>query len=206
MKATFYSEAIAALEDLGGQAHINEIFEKIVERNNLDFSKARTPKQTLQKTLQINRSDHPKSQSNTFYSIYGVDARKGYWGLVKFQNLDNNFPDEVTDDETIIEGAKKAVIVNKYERDASARAICIEKYGAKCCACGFDFGEVYGKDFVGKIHIHHIVPISSIGHDYRLNPKTDLIPLCPNCHFIAHLKGKNEAFTVEEIKGFLNKT
>lgn len=206
MKPTFYSEAIAALEDLGGQAHINEIFERIVERNNLDFSKARTPKQTLQKTLQINRLDHPKSQSNTFYSIYGVDARKGYWGLVKFQNSDNDYPDEVTDDETIIEGAKVAVTVNKYERDAHTRVICIEKYGAKCCACGFDFGEVYGKDFIGKIHIHHIVPISSIGHDYKLNPKTDLIPLCPNCHFIAHLKGKNEAFTVEEIKKFLNKT
>lgn len=204
MKHTFLSEAIAALEDLGGEAHISQIYNRIIERNNLDFSNAKTPKQTLQKTLQVNRIDHPNSMSNTFYSIYGVDARKGYWGLVNHQQKANLFPDEIDDSVFVDEGAKKTVFVNKYERNSSARIDCIEKYGAKCYICGFDFGEKYGKGFIGKIHVHHIVPISSIGHNYRLNPKTDLIPICPNCHFVIHLKGKNEVYTVEELKAIIN--
>lgn len=87
MKHTYLSEAIAALEDLGGQAHISEIFNKIAERNNLDFSHAKTPKQTLQKTLQINRADHPKSESNTFYSIYGLKLVKVFGGLLIMRSL-----------------------------------------------------------------------------------------------------------------------
>lgn len=45
--------------------------------------------------------------------------------------------------------------------------------------------------------------MSSIGHEYKLNPTTDLVPICPNCHYVAHLKGKNEAYSVEEIKALI---
>ncbi len=204
MKHTYLSETIAALEDLGGKAHFNQIYNRILERNNLDFSNAQTPDATIRRTLQVNRADHPNSQSNTFYSVYGVDARKGYWGLVKYQQDTNMFPNEIDADLFIEEGAKKTVVVNKYERNQSARIACIEKYGAKCYICGFDFGEKYGSNFMGKIHVHHIVPISSIGHSYKLNPKTDLIPICPNCHFVIHMKGKNEAYSVEELKSMIN--
>lgn len=203
---TFLSEAIIVLEELGGQAHFNEIYKKVISRGNLDFSKAKTPDATLRRTLQINRADHPKSESNTFYSIYGVDARKGYWGLVKFAVEEQYSPDEISSDLPIIEGARKSIIVNKYERDPKARIACIEHFGAVCMVCGFDFSKVYGDKFTGKIHVHHIVPISTIGEEYQLNPIIDLVPLCPNCHYIAHLKGNKEVYSIEELQGMLKPT
>ena len=45
---------------------------------------------------------------------------------------------------SIIEGAKKQITVNKYERDPNARRICIEEFGAICQACDFDFQKTYG--------------------------------------------------------------
>ncbi|MFC1460592.1 HNH endonuclease [Microvirga arabica] len=41
-----------------------------------------------------------------------------------------------------------------------------------------------GQDF---IHIHHKRPLSLAGGPTLIDPKTDLAPLCPNCHAIVHL-------------------
>lgn len=110
---------------------------------------------------------------------------------------------------TIVEGAKKQIVVNAYERSSHARIACINHYRKKndgrlrCEICGFDFGKVYGDEFEEKIHIHHLVEVSSIGSEYEVNPIKDLIPICPNCHMIAH--GKKPAYTPEEIKEMLKK-
>ncbi|PKG44170.1 HNH endonuclease [Psychroflexus sp. MES1-P1E] len=74
--------------------------------------------------------------------------------------------------------------VNSYERDKDARKRCIDHFGAKCNVCGLDFQEKYGEIGAGFIHVHHKVEISTIGKEYSVNPKTDLIPVCPNCHSI----------------------
>ncbi len=47
-------------------------------------------------------------------------------------------------DGTVLEGATKQVSVNKYERDNTARRICIAAHGTDCAVCGVDFGAVYG--------------------------------------------------------------
>ncbi|WP_240349651.1 HNH endonuclease [Pseudomonas putida] len=65
-------------------------------------------------------------------------------------------------------------------------------------ACKFDFGSVYGEVAKGLIHVHHIIPLSSIGSEYELNPITDLIPLCPNCHAVVH-RGA-EVMSIEKLK------
>lgn len=116
--------------------------------------------------------------------------------LVNKDEAPNEF--EVIDGEKIIEGAKKQIIVNAYERSSEARRKCIEHYGSKCVICGFDAGEIYGEEFKGKIHIHHIKPLSEIKDEYVVHPINDLIPVCPNCHMILHSKG--EAYTPDEIK------
>lgn len=109
------------------------------------------------------------------------------------------FPDEINENDTkIIEGAKKQVTVNIYERDPRARAKCIEKYGYICSVCKFDFKIKYGdigKDF---IHVHHLKQLSEIKEAYEINPIKDLRPVCPNCHAMLHKK--NPAYTIEEIK------
>jgi 5-methylcytosine-specific restriction protein A len=59
-----------------------------------------------------------------------------------------NFSGELADDSGFVEGAKKQVLVNAYERDAKARAACLAKYGFRCAVCSMSFAERYGE--IGK--------------------------------------------------------
>lgn len=85
-----------------------------------------------------------------------------------------------------IEGARKEIITNRYERSPQARARCIAYHGTACKVCGFDFGIAYGEAFSGLIEVHHIVPLSTINAQYQVNPVHDLIPVCSNCHMAIH--------------------
>ena len=105
---------------------------------------------------------------------------------------------DISDDGRLVEGGARRVTVNAYERNPKARERCIEKHGAHCHVCGFDFGEVYGDIGDGFIHVHHLTPISQIGADYRINPEEDLRPVCPNCHAMLHTN--NPPLTVEELR------
>lgn len=102
--------------------------------------------------------------------------------------------------EDAYEGAKKQVLVNKYERSEEARKKCIEYHGCKCAVCGMDFGEVYGEIGEGFIHVHHRVPLSEIDKEYKVNYKKDLIPVCPNCHAMLHRTNDGKTMTVEELQ------
>jgi 5-methylcytosine-specific restriction protein A len=57
---------------------------------------------------------------------------------------------------------------------------------ALSCICGFDFEARYGEFGKGFIQVHHIVPVSEIGERYVVDPKSDLVPVCPNCHAMIH--------------------
>lgn len=84
------------------------------------------------------------------------------------------------------EGAKSRIEVNRYERNPLNRQACLGAYGPTCQVCSFNFGSVYGELGQGYIHVHHIVPVSQMPASYRVNPLTDLIPVCPNCHAMLH--------------------
>lgn len=71
----------------------------------------------------------------------------------------------------------------------------------KCEICGFDFGEVCGKELERRIHIHHIKEISMIGTEYVIDATKDLIPICPNCHLVTH--SRKPALEPEAIRGVL---
>lgn len=105
--------------------------------------------------------------------------------LSVFESEENVY-DEFENDEGYFEGALKKVYVNHYERDREARNKCIEAHGCKCCVCGMDFENMYGELGKGFIHVHHIVPISMIGKEYKIDPIKDLVPVCPNCHAMLH--------------------
>lgn len=81
-----------------------------------------------------------------------------------FESPQNDY-DEIEENEGYFEGALKRVYVNKYERDKDARMKCIEAHGYKCSVCGMDFEKMYGELGKGFIHVHHIVPISTIGEE-----------------------------------------
>lgn len=100
----------------------------------------------------------------------------------------------------IWEGALLSVLVNKYERNILARRACLTKHGYSCSVCGMNFEEKYGEIGRNFIHVHHIVPISTIGQEYQIDPEKDLVPVCPNCHAMLH-KGQNgNVLTVQELK------
>ena len=115
--------------------------------------------------------------------------------------LCNLLPEEVNTPQQYYEGASKEVSVNAYERSAEARAKCIEYHGYKCTVCSFDFEHFYGDIGKNYIHVHHIVPLSEIRKEYKLNPITDLIPVCPNCHAIIHRT--RPALSIEQLKNHL---
>lgn len=96
------------------------------------------------------------------------------------------------------EGASYTVKTTRYERSSLNRAACIEIYGTTCKVCSMDFEESYGEIGKGYIHVHHKIPLSEIDDSYTVNPKEDLIPVCPNCHAMLHKR--TPPFTVQELK------
>jgi 5-methylcytosine-specific restriction enzyme A len=95
-------------------------------------------------------------------------------------------PDEIDPSAPVIEGAKRSVTVNVYERDPAARMRCIRRWGSNCIVCGFDFKAEYGELGEGYIHVHHLKPLGEIGEEYELDPENDLRPVCCNCHAMLH--------------------
>ena len=98
----------------------------------------------------------------------------------------------------------KECTVKQYERNQTARNICLRLKGTRCAICDFSFAETYGKDFENTIEIHHIKPISEQSGKYKVAPKTDLIPLCPNCHTAIHKKINGRELSVAELKEVFN--
>ena len=117
-------------------------------------------------------------------------------------DLIGSYPDSDETEEAIFEGAVTRVTVNSYERNPRARQECIDYYGGyKCQICGMDFGKTYGSYASKFIHVHHLKPISEIGEKYMVIPEKDLIPVCPNCHAMLHLKHEDGSrSSVQELK------
>lgn len=125
-----------------------------------------------------------------------------YFQLINSNTIEPIYPDEVDTETEYSEGKVKKVLVNSYERNPIARKKCIEHFGLNCQVCEFNFKKTFGdlgKDF---IHVHHKIDISTVGNEYSVNPLTDLIPVCPNCHSMLHKK--KPAYTVDELKEIMN--
>ena len=61
-----------------------------------------------------------------------------------------------------------------------------------------DFEETYGSEFAGLIHVHHLNPVGRQIGVMEIDPRTDLRPVCPNCHAAIHYGGANRP--IEEMK------
>ncbi|HBL16386.1 MAG TPA: hypothetical protein DD417_06415 [Elusimicrobia bacterium] len=89
-----------------------------------------------------------------------------------------------------------------YERSRRNRAESIRFHGTKCKACLFDFNKTYGpthaKDY---IEVHHVLAVSEQA-DREIDPCVDLVPLCSNCHSMAH-REHGRVLSVEELLALL---
>ena len=113
--------------------------------------------------------------------------------------IDSIPSDEPTPSPLRKEGAVKYSEFRTYERDPKIRTEAIRLHGLRCQACGFDFGEMYGAYGEGFIEIHHLHPLFEIGESHEVNPLTDLVPICSNCHRMIH-RWKDRMLSVEELR------
>jgi hypothetical protein len=107
------------------------------------------------------------------------------------------------DEETFPEGSSRQMTVNRYERDPKARKKCLAYWGFNCIVCGFSFEERYGPLGHEYIHVHHLRELSTVPPGYQVNPKKDLVPICPNCHAMIHRE--SPAVTPDELKQRIQK-
>lgn len=128
-------------------------------------------------------------------------TKYGYFVPAGQSRLRTGMLAEQVDGETYPEGAVQPITVNRYERSEKARAACVDHYGSKCYVCGFDFSAVYGPDFFGFIHVHHLCELSAIGEEYQVDPIADLRPVCPNCHAVIH--SRTPCLRIEEVRRML---
>lgn len=110
--------------------------------------------------------------------------------------------EEIAAFEPLAEGAAYKVQVNAYERNAKARKAAIQHHGLNCGICGFSFADTYGRHAEKYIQVHHLVPLASIGQEYRIDPIKDLLPVCANCHAVIHLA--NPPFAPDEVRAMLS--
>jgi len=109
--------------------------------------------------------------------------------------IDAFIPDE--------EGRKTYRLHAEYERSHRNRARAIQLHGIECLACGFCFNTAYGAEHAASyIEIHHVRSITE-QEGRQIDPGTDLVPLCSNCHSMAHRK-PGKILSVAEIKELLN--
>lgn len=136
---------------------------------------------------------------NNMYSV----ALQHFEGFVESSVLQDSliFP-EIVQSTVLYEGGKKVVIINAYERNPIARKQCIQHHGDICTVCGFRFADVFGKDFEGIIHVHHLKPLSEISQEYIVDPVKELVPVCPNCHLVIHSK-PGGAYTIQEVQDMM---
>ena len=86
------------------------------------------------------------------------------------------------------EGRRRLHMYYSYERSPKNRARSLAVHGTLCVVCGFDFNKTYGPEFaMSYIEVHHTTSITALAGEV-INADTDLVPLCSNCHSMAHRK------------------
>jgi len=165
-------------------------------------SKINTGVRIFREKRELEAINHILNVKKTGNIRNGIEVKKQAEKIRK--SLTENWfsnPEEIPQTESenyLTEGKYKTVSVNIYERNIQARKECIEHFGLNCQVCKYNFEEKFGdlgKDF---IHVHHIKEIATIGKEYKINPITDLIPVCPNCHSMLHKR--KPAYSVTELK------
>lgn len=121
--------------------------------------------------------------------------------IVALLPLQPNDSEGIPDPVGYAEGGANSQQSTRYERDRRNRAAAIAIWGCKCQACGLDFGDRYGDAAKGFIEVHHTTPVSELEAGTIINPARDLVPLCPNCHAVAHRR--DPPFSIDEVRTML---
>jgi predicted HNH restriction endonuclease len=102
--------------------------------------------------------------------------------------------------EGVTEGQSVEAISKLHERSRVNRALCLAYHGYDCQACGINMRQSYSGLSSDFIHVHHLNPVATAGIT-KPDPIREMVPLCPNCHGVAHLR--SPPYTVAEIKNMI---
>ncbi len=203
-------EIIDALTELGGHATLNEIAEKILERNIMDFEANPSFRERIRGTIYNHSSDgtyykgEVGGKKDIFYSVNGIG--KGHWGLRGYEPTESSV-DVTEDDIGFVEGRKKLRQHIIRERNPLVIKIAKERYreihGKLFCeVCGFDFYEKYGELGEDFIEGHHTIPVSELEEGQRTRIE-DIAIVCSNCHKMLHRK--RPWLSKEELREIIHK-
>lgn len=178
-----------ALEHLGGEAHLKDIYKYIENHYGNDLTV--TWQATVRGTLERASSDSKAydNKDDLFYSVSGLG--EGIWGLKNFEPNEDNM-DITQDDSSFSEGRetirKHIIRERNHQLISKAKNEYLKKNGVlKCEICGFDFEKVYGKIGYGFIEAHHLKPVSMMKEGEKTRVE-DIVLLCSNCHSMVHRK------------------
>jgi len=128
--------------------------------------------------------------------------------IEKLQLFENENIDHVEDElESIIyegysEGKRVKYYTTRYERNQKNRGDAIRIHGLSCCVCDFNFEKFYGALGKNYIEVHHRIPLGSKDEEIIVNPNTDLVCICSNCHKMLHRK-RDRVLEPNELKSSL---
>jgi len=100
--------------------------------------------------------------------------------FIKLNKTENDFSNEHVE---ILEGGTTVRKIISRKRSQKIRKEALLTHGTSCKACEMSFFERYIGLKIECIELHHINPISKGVRSSSIN---DLVPLCPNCHRVAH--------------------
>ena len=102
------------------------------------------------------------------------------------------------------EGNRRFTFASRIERSSRNRIEAIRLHGYECQVCDFDFTEVYGDLGKNYIEVHHVNPLAEQDGEQIVNPETDLVCLCANCHRMIH-RNRHNVLSVEELKDIVKR-
>lgn len=138
-----------------------------------------------------------------FFTVDAPNARKLVTTMVEIMNFfaseseEQSFSGEA-------EGLRQYTIASRIERSSRNRLEAIRLHGYKCQVCDFDFAETYGDLGRNYIEVHHVNPLAEQGGEHIVNPETDLICLCANCHRMVH-RNSREVLSIDDLKQIVNR-
>ena len=112
-----------------------------------------------------------------------------YATYVAVKNGEVGESEELPDNISSGQEAKKYRWHRRAERNQKLAADAKKFHGSTCKVCGFNFEQKYGERGKGYIEAHHIVPFADLVKEpepVTLDPKTDFVVVCANCHRMLH--------------------
>lgn len=198
--ATWKEDIITVINNLGGQAHLSEIYAEIekLRKDNLTQSW----KSVLRGTIERYSSDSEVYNGKVEDLFYTVEGKgNGIWGLRYF--IPTKYTVDLTEDDISFPEGKEKLRIHIYKERNPRLVLEAKKKFIKqnsrlfCEICGFDFEKEYGE--IGKdfIEAHHLEPISEIIEE-KESKIDELLMVCSNCHKMIHRK--RPWLSREEIK------